>query len=69
MKFYRPNRWSRTQIQEEHDFMLSLHSAGLSVIAPLTFAGQKVLEYRGFLFVVFPSVGGQQYEADSLLQL
>lgn len=68
MKFYRLNRWSRTQIQEEHDLMLSLHAAGLSVIAPLTFAGQTVLEYRGFLFAVFSSVAGRQYEADNLLQ-
>ncbi|MDR5610349.1 MULTISPECIES: serine/threonine protein kinase [unclassified Arsenophonus] len=69
VKFYRPTRWNRTQIQEEHDFMLSLYEAGLSVIAPLFFAGQTVLEYRGFLYAVFPSVGGRQYETDNLLQL
>lgn len=69
VKFYRPARWNRTQIQEEHDFMLSLHEAGLSVIAPLFFAGQTVLEYRGFLYAVFPVIGGRQYEADNLLQL
>ncbi|WGO83451.1 serine/threonine protein kinase [Arsenophonus apicola] len=69
VKFYRPARWNQTQIQEEHDFMLSLHAAGLSVIAPLFFAGQTVLEYRGFFYAVFPAVGGRQYEADNLLQL
>ncbi|CAA2930008.1 hypothetical protein ARSQ2_01122 [Arsenophonus endosymbiont of Bemisia tabaci Q2] len=57
VKFYRTTRWNRTQIQEEHDFMLSSYEAGLSVIAPLFFAGQTVLEYRSFLYPVFPSVG------------
>ncbi|KLN97562.1 serine/threonine protein kinase [Moellerella wisconsensis] len=69
VKFYRPERWSRSQIQEEHDFILELQESGLSVVAPLAFAGQTILEFSGFLFAIFPSIGGRQYETDNLFQL
>ncbi|EKT61019.1 serine/threonine protein kinase [Providencia sneebia] len=69
VKFYRPERWNRSQIQEEHDFTLELRDAELSVAAPLAFSGQTVLEFGGFMFAVFPSIGGRQYETDNLYQL
>ncbi|MEQ4625878.1 serine/threonine protein kinase [Providencia manganoxydans] len=69
VKFYRPERWNRSQIQEEHDFTLELQDAELPVAAPLEFAGQTVLEFGGFMFAIFPSIGGRQYEADNLFQL
>lgn len=69
VKFYRPERWNRSQIQEEHDFTLELKEEGLTVAAPLEFAGQTVLEFGGFMFAVFPSIGGRQYETDNLFQL
>ncbi|WP_272538939.1 serine/threonine protein kinase [Providencia sp. PROV197] len=69
VKFYRPERWNRSQIQEEHDFTLELYDEGLPVAAPLEFAGQTVLEFGGFMFAVFPSIGGRQYETDNLFQL
>ncbi|MDX7999839.1 serine/threonine protein kinase [Xenorhabdus sp. Reich] len=69
VKFYRPMRWSRQQIQEEHDFAHDLQQADLSVAAPLMFDGQTVLEYGGFCFAIFPSVGGRQYELDNFDQL
>ncbi|MEX9611865.1 serine/threonine protein kinase [Providencia manganoxydans] len=69
VKFYRPERWNRSQIQEEHDFTLELQDAELPVAAPFEFAGQTVLEFGGFMFAIFPSIGGRQYEADNLFQL
>lgn len=69
VKFYRPERWNRSQIQEEHDFTLELQDAELPVAAPLEFVGQTVLEFGGFMFAIFPSIGGRQYEADNLFQL
>nr|ELR5113902.1 serine/threonine protein kinase [Providencia stuartii] len=69
VKFYRPERWNRSQIQEEHDFTLELQDAELPIAAPLEFAGQTVLEFGGFMFAIFPSIGGRQYEADNLFQL
>lgn len=69
VKFYRPARWNRSQIQEEHDFTLELKNAELPVAAPIEFAGQTVLEFGGFMFAIFPSIGGRQYETDNLYQL
>jgi Ser/Thr protein kinase RdoA (MazF antagonist) len=37
IKFYRPGRWSKTQIQEEHDFLLDLVEYEVPVIAPIAF--------------------------------
>ena len=34
-KFYRPERWSRAQILEEHQFSLELQDADISVVAPM----------------------------------
>ncbi|MDC9614720.1 serine/threonine protein kinase [Xenorhabdus khoisanae] len=69
VKFYRPLRWSQQQIQEEHDLAHELQQANLPVAAPLMFDGQTVLNYGGFFFAIFPSVGGRQYESDNFDQL
>ena len=39
-KFYRPERWSDAQIQEEHDFAAELMAAEIPVIGPLVLGGQ-----------------------------
>ena len=39
-KFYRPNRWSNAQIQEEHDFAAELMAAEVPAIGPLVLQGQ-----------------------------
>jgi len=39
-KFYRPERWSDTQIQEEHDFAAELMAAEIPVVGPLMLNGQ-----------------------------
>ncbi|AYA41913.1 serine/threonine protein kinase [Xenorhabdus nematophila] len=69
VKFYRPLRWNQQQIQEEHDFALELQQADLPVAAPMMFDGQTVLNYGGFFFAIFLSVGGRQYESDNFDQL
>ncbi|PHM38896.1 serine/threonine protein kinase [Xenorhabdus mauleonii] len=69
VKFYRPLRWNQQQIQEEHDFARELQQADLPVAAPLMFDGQTLLNYAGFFFAIFPSVGGRQYESDNFDQL
>ena len=35
VKFYRPERWSKAQIQEEHDFAFELAAAEVPVVAPI----------------------------------
>ncbi|PSJ45115.1 serine/threonine protein kinase [Zobellella endophytica] len=68
-KFYRPQRWSREQIQEEHDFLTESDAAGVRVATPLRRQGASLFEYHGILFAVWPAVAGRQFEADNLDQL
>jgi Ser/Thr protein kinase RdoA (MazF antagonist) len=62
IKFYRPGRWTRAQIQEEHQFLLDLKAADIPSIVPL--AGvkgatlQQVPELDIF-FAVFLKQGGR----------
>jgi len=69
VKFYRPERWSKAQIQEEHDFAFELADAEVPVVAPVLHNGQSLFEHQGYMFVVFPSVGGRLFEVDNLDQL
>ena len=60
VKFYRPQRWSREQILEEHAFVHELELHELPVVAPVTDAeGRTLYEFEGFLFAVFPRRGGR----------
>lgn len=68
-KFYRPERWSKAQIQEEHDFALELEAEELPVVAPLVINKQSVFEHKGFYFALFPCRGGRTFEVDNLEHL
>ncbi|MEX0334908.1 serine/threonine protein kinase [Vibrio tubiashii] len=69
VKFYRPERWSFEQIQEEHDFTLELIESEIPVAPPTIINGQTLHQYQGYLFALFASVGGRQFEVDNLEQL
>ena len=69
VKFYRPHRWSPEQIEEEHQFSLELQADEVPVAAPLRFNGNTLLRHNGFMYAVFPSLGGRQYETDNLDQM
>lgn len=69
VKFYRPHRWSPEQIEEEHQFALELLADEVPVAAPLHFNGNTLLRHNGFMYAVFPSLGGRQYETDNLDQM
>ncbi|MCE0493667.1 serine/threonine protein kinase [Vibrio salinus] len=64
-KFYRPQRWSREQIIEEHTFTQELADQEIPVVSPLSINGQTLHQYEHFLFAVFPSMGGRQFEVDN----
>lgn len=68
-KFYRPQRWSKQQIQEEHDFSLELASHEIPVVPPLVFNGKSLNSFNDYDFAIFNSVGGRQFEVDNLEQL
>lgn len=61
-KFYRPGRWSREQILEEHAFVAELAAREVPVVAPLALEGGTLHEFDGFLFAVFPRRGGRAPE-------
>jgi Ser/Thr protein kinase RdoA (MazF antagonist) len=68
-KFYRPQRWSNEQIQEEHDFALELMQKEVPVVAPLIINGASLHEHANYRFALFPSIGGRQFEVDNPTQL
>ena len=63
-KFYRPQRWTDWQIEEEHAFVRELAVQEIPVVAPLVFAQQSLLHYQGFRFALFPRQGGRAPELD-----
>lgn len=64
LKFYRPQRWSTSQIREEHAFSCELAAAEVPVVAPLELLGDTVHEHAGFAFSVSPRRGGRHPELD-----
>ncbi|NRD75631.1 serine/threonine protein kinase [Shewanella sp. VB17] len=69
VKFYRPERWSNVQIQEEHDFSQALFDEEIPVATPVIINGHSLHEYKGFRFALFPSLGGRSFEVDNLEHL
>lgn len=64
LKFYRPERWTDAQIQEEHDFAHELTHAEVPMVAPLVLQGQTLHHHAGFAFSVSPRKGGRRPELD-----
>lgn len=69
VKFYRPQRWTKEQLLEEHGFALELAEHEIPLVAPLLYSGNSLLEYQGYYFAIFPSAGGRQFEVDNLDQV
>jgi Ser/Thr protein kinase RdoA (MazF antagonist) len=59
VKFYRPGRWTREQILEEHQFALELAEREIPAVAPLSFQGKTLLEAGEFFLAVYPRRGGR----------
>lgn len=68
-KFYRPQRWSKAQIQEEHDYAAELLQHEVPIAAPLLLNHKSLHTHAGYHFAIFPSIGGRQFEVDNLEQL
>jgi len=66
-KFYRPDRWSREQILEEHQFTQALKDAHIPVVAPVADSnGETLHQHQGFMFALFERRGGHAPELDNL---
>ncbi len=60
VKFYRPNRWTADQIQEEHDFLFDLLADEIPACAPFRDeAGGSLFEAEGIHFAIWPRTGGR----------
>jgi Ser/Thr protein kinase RdoA (MazF antagonist) len=60
-KFYRPGRWTRNQILEEHQFLADLHQAEVPTVSPISLEGETVftMETTGLFYSLVPRVGGR----------
>ncbi len=72
-KFYRPDRWSREALEDEHKFVADCAERELPVISPLPLAGGTSLSScENILFAVYPRCGGRlvdEYTDEQWLEL
>lgn len=67
IKFYRPNRWDKKTIEDEHIFTKDCKDAEIPVIAPLTLTNNSTLyTYEDFNFAVFPKKHGRAIEINDM---
>lgn len=73
VKFYRPGRWKKEAIADEHCFLNDLKEQEIPVITPLLLAdGTTIGRWRDVLFALFPKCGGRsvdEFNDDQLEQL
>ena len=66
-KFYRPGRWTKPQILEEHGFARELFDLEIPVVPPDCYLeNQTLLEFDGFQFAVFSRLQGRAPELDNM---
>ena len=60
VKFYRPGRWSRETILDEHAFLADLVEAEVPAVAPMDLGtGTTLSEIEGIYYAAFPKVRGR----------
>jgi Ser/Thr protein kinase RdoA (MazF antagonist) len=72
IKFYRPGRWSREQILDEHRFLFDAEEAGLTVVPPLRDANGeslRIMDEVNIFYSLFPRVAGRNSDEFSDEQL
>lgn len=74
VKFYRPGRWSKAAVLEEHHFLRQCGDEEIPVIPPMparkhhdkkSMKEETIGEVDGFLFAVFPLRSGRQLDITS----
>lgn len=72
-KFYRPGRWDRRALEDEHRLVADCVAHELPVIAPLELdGGSPLAECEGVCFAVYPRCGGRlvdEYSDEQWLEL
>ena len=65
-KFYRPGRWSREAIVDEHRFVNDCRESEIPVVPPLVLRNESTIgEFGGFLLALFPKRAGRQIELNT----
>ena len=64
VKFYRPGRWSDSQIAEEHAFVAELAEREIPAVAPIVLDGRTLHHDDDLRFAVYPRCGGRTPELD-----
>jgi Ser/Thr protein kinase RdoA (MazF antagonist) len=60
VKFYRPGRWSREAVADEHAFLRDLADAEVPVVPPMDLGtGSTLNAIEGILYAAFPKVRGR----------
>jgi Ser/Thr protein kinase RdoA (MazF antagonist) len=63
VKFYRPGRWSRETILDEHAFLADLTAAEVPAVAPIDIGtGATLSEIEGIYYAAFPKVRGRSLD-------
>lgn len=71
-KFYRPGRWTKEQILEEHLYLKNLDAAEVPVVAPKTFLDGETLHELpdgGIYYTIFPKVAGRSPQEITLPEI
>jgi Ser/Thr protein kinase RdoA (MazF antagonist) len=71
LKFYRPGRWSRDQIMDEHAFTTELVEEEIPVIQPEAVEGQTCFQLpeSGIFYAAYPKAGGRNPDELNTAQL
>lgn len=63
VKYYRPGRWSKQALIEEHLFLKELNEFEIPIICPITLADGETLGcWHGVYFALFPKCGGRSVD-------
>lgn len=70
VKYYRPLRWSRETILEEHEFLAELSQAGIPAIAPVKQKNNSTISvYNNMMLSIFPKASGRMPQELNLQDL
>ncbi len=71
IKFYRPGRWSKDQILEEHEFLFDLESSDIPVVSPFKLEGLSLFKCSttNLYYSISPKMGGRMAQDLNLEQL
>jgi len=63
VKFYRPGRWSKEAILQEHHFLKELQEFEIPVICPVSLVdGETLGSWHNIYFALFPKCGGRSVD-------